>query len=108
MGSAMDLFHGTWGLAGSFKVWGAVWDSRVRYALLEPGDRRLRLSASPLSSGDSEPVEFRAAIVRGGAIASHGIGRGIRSLWLRSERGMVMVVRDPVLCGLGEQGPSEP
>lgn len=39
--------------------------SRVPFALLEPGERVLGLSASGRSSGDSELVEFRAAVERG-------------------------------------------
>lgn len=39
--------------------------SRVPLAHVQPGERVLRLSASGRSSGDSELVEFRAAVERG-------------------------------------------
>ena len=39
--------------------------SRVPLALVEPGERVLGLSVSGRSSGESELVEFRAAIERG-------------------------------------------
>lgn len=39
--------------------------SRVPFALVEPGERVLGLSASARSSGESELVEFRVAVERG-------------------------------------------
>jgi hypothetical protein len=39
--------------------------SRVPFALVVPGERVLGLSVSGRSSGDSELVEFRAAVKRG-------------------------------------------
>ena len=39
--------------------------SRIPFALVEPGERVLGLSASGRSSGQSELVEFRAAVERG-------------------------------------------